>query len=158
MKRISSILVVTVLLITVALTMLYGHSRTQNANRQVRTTNTPPARSDNTAEGTRTPRKGKVLVKRLPDGAEGVELKEGVVRVKPDFKFVKGDKGTVTVARMSGGLGVGGTWSCACGSEGGGTCKAVITGEGKLSCSAGTCNDCSLDVVVDKLRTTIMRY
>ncbi len=35
MKRISSILVVTVTLITVALTMLYAHSRTQNANRQV---------------------------------------------------------------------------------------------------------------------------
>ncbi len=34
MKRISSILVVTAILITVALTMLYADSRTQNANRQ----------------------------------------------------------------------------------------------------------------------------
>ena len=35
MKRISSILVVTVMLITVALTMLSANSRTQNANRQL---------------------------------------------------------------------------------------------------------------------------
>jgi hypothetical protein len=35
MKRISSILVVTVMLVTMALTMLYAHSRTQNTNRQI---------------------------------------------------------------------------------------------------------------------------
>ncbi len=35
MKRISSILVVSVMLVTVALSMLYANSRTQNANRQL---------------------------------------------------------------------------------------------------------------------------
>src|SRR5713226_7752374 len=35
MRRVTSILVVTVILVTVALTMLYGDSRTQNANRRI---------------------------------------------------------------------------------------------------------------------------
>lgn len=45
----------------------------------------------------------KALVRKLPSGTEGVQLKGNSVRAKPGYKFVKQPNGTVTVARISGG-------------------------------------------------------
>src|SRR5438874_13477471 len=50
---------------------------------------------------TAAPKVGKVLVKSLPKGIEGVELAGGKVKVKSGYKFVKQSNGTVTVAKMA---------------------------------------------------------
>jgi hypothetical protein len=151
MKPNSWIVIVSVMLTGAALTMLNAQNRAQSVNGQVRNTNTSSAQSDNTT------RKTKVLVKRLPNGVEGVELKDGKVRLKDGYKFVKHDNGTVTVARMNNGLGVGGSWKCTC-DEADGECEAVIT-NGSISCKVKpfTCNNCSMTVVVGSVRTTIMQ-
>src|SRR5437762_12661222 len=82
---------------------------------------------------TAAPKVGKVLVKSLTKGIEGVELAGGKVKVKSGYKFVKQSNGTVTVAKMAGGggggVGVGGTWDCRCGGIAKtGTCSSGITG------------------------------
>lgn len=158
MKRFCSFLLVPLMLITAALTIFYANSRAQNSNRQAPSRPTV-GESDNTSARNTTARKGKVLVKRLPDGAEGVELKEGTLRLRDGYKFLKNPNGTVTVARMNDGQGVGGSWSCTCDDKEGGDCEAVISG-GSLSCKVVpfSCNSCSMSVVVNKARTNIMRY
>ena len=111
------------------------------------------------------PKVGKPLVKRLPAGIQGVELVGGMVRVKPGYQWVKQPNGTVTVARMAGGggvgPGVGGTWTCECTNGGTGTCTAVVT-NGSLSCykgSTATCTGkCELSVGTTGLTTGIFIY
>lgn len=158
MKRYYSFLLVSLMLITVAVTIFYAISRAQNSNRQAPSKPTV-GETDNSSTRSTSARKGKVLVKRLPDGAEGVELKEGALRIRDGYKFVKNPNGTVTVARMNDGQGVGGSWSCTCDDKGGGDCEAVISG-GSISCKVVpfSCNSCSMSVVVSKVRTSIMRY
>ena len=46
--------------------------------------------------------RGTVLVKQLPAGAEGLELKEGSLRLRPGYNFVKQSGHRFAVARMSG--------------------------------------------------------
>ena len=115
---------------------------------------------------TAAPKVGKVLVKSLPKGIEGVELVGGKVKVKSGYKFVKQSNGAVTVAKMAGGegggLGVGGTWDCRCsGTAKTGTCSSGITG-GYLTCyksSNDTCNGtCEMSVIISGLRTGIIAY
>ena len=156
MKRLSSILVIAVILIAATLTMMYGNGRTQNTNKPRSATRTAETAGTDVAT-TENIRTGKAQVRLLPRGAGGVELKAGVLRVKPGYKFEMKDDGTVSVARINGGVGVGGGWSCGCGSSAGGTCVAKIV-LGTLSCHNGTCNDCFLDVTVNKVRTNIIRY
>ena len=109
-----------------------------------------------------TPKVGKPLVKRLPAKVQGVELVGGTVRAKSGYKFVKQPNGSVAVARMAGGPGVGGTWSCDCegpaGGPGTGDCTAQIS-TGGLTCLAGTCNgSCNLTVTTPGLRKAIIMY
>ena len=49
--------------------------------------------------------KGKALVKRLPADLEGVELKDGGLRVKPGYKFMTAHDGIVLVARLKDAVG-----------------------------------------------------
>ena len=84
------------------------------------------------------------------------------VRAKSGYKFVKQPNGSVAVARMAGGPGVGGTWSCDCegpaGGPGTGDCTAQIS-TGGLTCLAGTCNgSCNLTVTTPGLRKAIIMY
>jgi hypothetical protein len=163
MRKSSALLVLAVMAITVTLNFLYAHSRTQNGNLRAETANTSTLSDSQTDEkGSAKIRKGKELVKHLPDGAEGVNLKEGVLRPKAGYKFEKQDDGTVRVASMrggSGGLGEtpSGSWSCGCGSYGGGSCKASVS-NGSLMCVSGTCTECILNITVGKVTTGIMRY
>lgn len=107
------------------------------------------------------PKTGKALVKKLPDGIEGVELAGNTVRVKAGYKFVKRDNGTVTVARMAGGGkgGLSGGWSCSC--DGGGTCS-IMTSGGVLYCTKGgtdTCKgSCKLSVSTSGFSGGVIRY
>jgi hypothetical protein len=108
-----------------------------------------------------TTRSGKSLVKRLPEGAEGVELKSNTVRVKPGYKFVKQSDGAVAVARIAGGGGAGnnlsGTWNCSC-DEGTGTCSAYTDGS-TLTCTADTnCKSCTLSVKTKGVNSKIIAY
>jgi len=108
-------------------------------------------------------KEGKALVKTLPRGVEDVELVENKVRLKPGFKLTKRTNGTVTVARMAGGHGVGGDWSCSCtGSKGEtGTCSTTISDD-LLVCLKGskdTCTGtCRLSVTVKGITSGVIAY
>ena len=110
--------------------------------------------------------KGKALVEKLPEGVEGVELKDGVVKIKPGYKFVKKDN-KVTVMRSAAGgaggggrLGVGGSWSCVC-KQGAGGCSTMVE-DNQIYCAPGgdsPCGDkCVLSITIKAARTGIMRY
>jgi hypothetical protein len=107
-------------------------------------------------------RTGKALVKKLPAGLEGVQLRGNIVRVKPGYKFVKQADGTVTVARIKsgsgGGPGLGGKWSCDCDAPGKGTCETSI-GDDALYCSKATCSSsCTLRISTTNATVGIVRY
>jgi hypothetical protein len=106
-------------------------------------------------------KKGKNIVKELPNGAEGVTLEEGKIKLKPGYKFVKGknDKVSVNLMRGGGGASVGGDWSCECSSlDKTNDCKASIQ-SGILTCISGaSCTACDLSVTVGKLKQAIVAY
>lgn len=105
-----------------------------------------------------TERAGKALVKRLPSGVEGVQMKGNKITAKPGYKFVKQDDGSVRIARMSGGggLGIGGKWDCACDKDG--SCSTVTDGS-SLSCSAGSCKGkCTLYITTTRFKGGVIAY
>ena len=91
----------------------------------------------------------KVLIKELPKTLEGIELKEGVFKLMPGYKFVP--QLNNTVALQTGGRGVSGTFDCFCSKEGGGSCSATTVG-GTISCQKSKTTACSDECI---LRTTI---
>ena len=105
------------------------------------------------------PPKGKILVERLPEGVEGVELKDGMVRLKSGYKFVKGKGNTVSVARIRGGgdLNARGTWSCHCSDDSGGC--SIFQTPSSLYCETGGCTGaCELKTTTNEGVVAIMRY
>jgi len=102
------------------------------------------------------PKAGKALVKSLPAQIEGVELLGGTVRVKPGFQWVQQPDGTVTVVRMAGGAGIGGTWRCDC-TTGPYSCAAEIS-DRSLRCVSRDCLSCTLIITTDGLRSPIIAY
>jgi hypothetical protein len=140
MRRIS-ILMAAVLILT-ALVYTYGQPPPGDSKRQ-----TPAEKV-----------KGKALVKRLPSGTEGVELKRGAVWAKTGYKFVKQSDGTVIVARIArGGNGLMGTWSCKCGSDKG-SCVATTDGRSLVCSTDGVCKKCTLQVETSGATSSIMAY
>jgi hypothetical protein len=111
------------------------------------------------------PKAGKVLVKSLPKGIEGVQLVGGEVTLKSGYKWVKHPNGTVTVAQMrggAGGLGATGSFYCDCYKGGGGmssgSCAVDSTGT-TLHCITGTCNgSCALKVRRNGRTTDLIMY
>ena len=104
--------------------------------------------------------KGKAMVKSLPAGLEGVELKGSAVKVQAGYKFVKQGNGTVTVARIKGGgNNVGGSWNCDCWSGTGG-CEAYILGDtlSFMKSKDGCTGSCKLSIVVKGTRTGVVMY
>jgi hypothetical protein len=107
-----------------------------------------------------------VLVKRLPDGVEGVELKNGAVRLRPGYKYVKQSDGTIGVALIAGGgaggSNTGGSWTCEC-VGGRGACEEFFVADKYLGCrSTGGPNGCSgtcdLNVKRRVGTTTVSRF
>ena len=110
--------------------------------------------------------KGEALVEKLPEGVEGVEMKDGVVKIKPGYKFVKKDN-KVTVMRSAAGgaggggrLGVGGSWSCVC-KQGTGGCSTMVE-DNQIFCAPGgepACSDrCVLSIVIKAAKAGIFMY
>jgi len=154
MRRIS---ILTAIALTLAM-VIYGQSQTPQSK------SSAPKSESSGANNQRAKPKGRLLVKRLPNGVEGVVIKNGMVRVKPGYKFVKGEDGKVSVYLMSGGGGglpVSGSWDCYCTKESGsgvGTCKAVVSGD-YLSCLAGAgCSECKLSVIFGMSTKPIVAY
>ena len=94
--------------------------------------------------------KGRLLVKKLPAGVQGVTITNGVVKPKPGYKFVKQDDGTIAVARIKRGGGsgpaVGGSWRCEC---------SKTESEPETSC---TSRACTLVVTVEGLTTSVIGF
>jgi len=98
--------------------------------------------------------KGTVLVKELPGSVEGVELKDGSLRLKLGFTFEKQPGHGFSIARMSGGQHV---TSGGCGCTGG-TCDPVLKG-GIIVCeSSGCTGSCGLALTIAGAKTNIIRY
>jgi hypothetical protein len=116
----------------------------------------PRSGQDEPRKGKDEPRKGKALVSKMPADDLGVTLKDGMVKVNPGNKFVKQADGTVTVARIKGGAGIGGKWDCDCSK--GGTCDTVTNGTG-LSCKGGSCTGtCTLTITTTRFKTGVVMY
>src|SRR5437764_1978044 len=87
MKRIC---ILTAIALTLA-TMIYAQSQTPKSKSSA-------AKSESSgANNLRAKTKGRLLVKRLPDGVEGVVIKNGAVRLLPGYKFARHSDNTVTV-------------------------------------------------------------
>ena len=99
------------------------------------------------------PKAKKVLVKKLPEGLEGVVLEDGQFKLKPGYKFLPPTNNKVTIALQAGGHSVKGSFDCFCPKQGG-TCAAV-TVQGIISCQPGKATPCGDQCI---LRTTIEGY
>jgi len=109
--------------------------------------------------------KGEALVEKLPQGVEGLEMKDGVVKIRPGYKFEKKEN-KVTVMRAAGGgtaggrVGVGGAWSCVC-KQGAGGCSTMVE-DNQIFCAPGgepACSDkCVLSVVIKAAKSQIFIY
>ena len=98
--------------------------------------------------------KGTLLVKKLPASVEGLELKGGLLTLKPGYKFLKQPRHRFAVARTSGGRPV---TSGGCGCTGG-TCDPKSQGSIIVCESTGCTGSCGLAVTIAGVSTTIMRY
>jgi hypothetical protein len=97
---------------------------------------------------------GQALVAQLPDGAEGLELRDGALRVKDGYTFEQQPGSTFKITRTADGTTVT-SGGCGCGS-GSGQCDPVMK-DGIIVCE-GTCTDCGLAVTIGEVRTEIMRF
>jgi hypothetical protein len=156
MKRISITIVVT--LVTLALALLIYAQKQKSPSGQTAEINSNTASEDQVQK-----LKGKLLVKKLPSGIEGVMLKEGVVTAKPGYQFVTGEDGTVRVALVKGGGGpsdTGGSFNCSCDGGQGGCSPATVSAT--LSCiknPTDACKGvCTLTVIFKGVTNRIMAY
>lgn len=95
-----------------------------------------------------------VLVKQLPDGVEGLELRDGALWVKDGYTVVPEPSGMFTITRDSDGTAVT-SGSCGChGTEG--TCETLL--KGGIAVCEGTCSKCGLAVWVEGVRTEILLF
>lgn len=96
-----------------------------------------------------------VLVKKLPDSVEGVELAGDMVRLKAGYKFVKEPDNTVTVARMKSSTKMGGgKWTCACSKDG----ECLVSVSSSLDCLNNGCKGtCDLQWIDGATRTSVLR-
>jgi hypothetical protein len=101
--------------------------------------------------------KGELLVTALPAGVEGLEIKEGAIHLQTGYEFVKGEKGSFTVARRGGGAPV---VSGGCGCSGGtGDCDPEFTPDGIIVCASKGCTaSCGLAVTLGGTRTELVRF
>lgn len=102
-------------------------------------------------------RKGRALVTKLPDGAEGVELADGGLRVLKGYKVEHDKEGTFFIARISTGRRTGTSGSCKCTS---GTGKCTDGGAEIVVCVPvdTTCTKCGLALTIGGVTTPIFIY
>jgi hypothetical protein len=154
MKCISMILVAVVTL--TLLIAAYSQTR-QSGNQSIQTSN-----DQLTKEQMAKAKAKKVLVKSLPKGVEGVELKDGIFRLKPGFKWVSQPDGTIAAARNNGGAGLGGSFDCQCtGTDAKGKCVVATQGSsmGCVSHDTDKCSGtCTLTVFTGLATTRIAIY
>ena|SRR5688572_12543858 len=121
---------------------------TEQAQTTEPTQTTAPTQSDRP--------KGKLLVEVLPTGVEGLELKDGELRLLEGYDFVEQPENRFAVARMRDGqhVAIGG-----CGCSRLGVCQPVKSG-GIIVCRAlGLCiGSCRLAVTAGGVSTDIIMY
>jgi hypothetical protein len=101
--------------------------------------------------------KGKVLVEALPAGVEGLELRNGELRLLGGYEFVEQPENAFKVMRARDGqqVGIGG-----CGCSRLGLCKPVLSPDGIIVCQVeGLCiGSCGLAVTAGGVSTDIIMY
>jgi hypothetical protein len=117
-----------------------------------------PAQTATQAEPSKPVKARKVLVKELPKGLEGIELKNGEFKLKPGYKFVPDSNSSGTVALQTGGLSdVDGKFKCSCSVDG--SCT-FVSHQGTLFCvkkPTDTCTEgvCDFTVTIGGLKTKL---
>lgn len=100
--------------------------------------------------------KAEVLVKELPEGVEGLELRDGALWLKKGYTFEPQPGGTFRIQNPGGGGGTGG--GCGCKSPTGGGCEPKLEG-GIIVCKAdATCTNCGLAITVGGISTDIIAF
>ena len=112
-----------------------------------------------TPQQTQTSSAGTVLVKELPAGVEGLELREGALRLQDGYEFVKGPGGTFTVSRINVPTNptppTGGGCGCSGAAEG---CQPVLKG-GIIVCEGGCgTGTCGLALTAGGVKTDIIKW
>jgi hypothetical protein len=112
-----------------------------------------------TPQQTQTPSTGTVLVKELPAGVEGLELRDGALRLKDGYEFVPGPGGTFTVSRIQlptlPTSSTGGGCGCSASATG---CQPVSKG-GIIVCEGGCgTGTCGLALTVGGVKTDIIKW
>lgn len=154
MRRITLLTVIT---LTLAMA-LYAQSRTPQSK--------SAASKSSSATNQRAKVKGRALVKQLPAGV-GAVIKNGVVRLKPGYKFVKEPGGKVSVYLDNdplGGSSLSGTFTCNCvkaTNEGGSSCSlqtstsyAYCTKSDKDPCNG----ECRLNLTISGSTQSVIAY
>jgi hypothetical protein len=110
-----------------------------------------------TTPQTQTSSTGTVLVKELPAGVEGVELRDGALRLKDGYDFVKGPGGTFTVSRIQVPSSPATGGGCGCSGAAGG-CEPVLKG-GIIVCEGGCgTGSCGLALTAGGVKTDIIKW
>lgn len=140
--------------VLVLIMFMFVHSQSPSTAPQMSRTITESAESQPA-------RAKKLLVKKLPEGLEGIILEEGQFKLKPGYKFLPQTNSKVTIALMAGGHSVKGSFDCFCPKQGGGSCSAVTVG-GIISCQPSKttpCGDsCMLRTTIDGYRTKLAMF
>ncbi len=99
---------------------------------------------------------GQAVVKELPAGVEGWELRDGALRLKEGYEFVPQPDGQfILISTGGGGGGTGGGCGCKGGS---GKCEPKLK-DGIAVCEAdSTCTNCGLALTIDGRQVEIMRF
>lgn len=102
-------------------------------------------------------RKVRALVTKLPEGAEGVELADGGLRVLNGYKVEHDKDGTFYIARISTGRRTGTSGSCKCTS---GTGACTDGGTEIVVCTPvdTTCTTCGMGLTIGGVTTPIFIY
>jgi hypothetical protein len=91
------------------------------------------------------------MVEKLPDGADGLDLRDGRLRLKQGYRFVPQPMGRFAIENPGGGTGASG--GCGC-KSGGGTCEPKLSG-GIIVCAADGCTQCGLALTIGGTTTEI---
>jgi hypothetical protein len=98
-----------------------------------------------------------LLVKELPAGVEGLELRDGAIWLKEGYTFEPQPDGTFIIGLRDGSGGGGTGGGCGC-KSGGGKCEPVLEGGIAVCKGDSACTKCGLALTVGGVTTEVMLF
>jgi hypothetical protein len=142
--------------VLIALALACNRQKSENAASPTGTPTTVPGTSQvQTSPEAQTEPNVTLLIKELPAGTEGVELKTNGLAVSDGYQLVNDTPGTFSITRKRDGQSVA-SGGCGCT---GGTCEPKLSPDGIIVCSGSSCSDtCGLALTTAGVRTEIAKF